>query len=518
MTNVLIKDKIKRVLIMVPKNVIQNWAHEFNLWFDECQITNDVNIFPLLFEKKPHQRVSYLKMWQEKGGIMLITISLFRKLIMDMMEKPRTTANNCIRECLLNPGPDMVVVDEGHFLKNEDSKFHECVSQIRTHRRIILTGTPMQNNLSEYFTMVDFVKPNLLGTKEEFNNRFANPINNGKYANSTPYDVQNMKECAYVLNTLLEKSINRCGYQVLINDLQPKLEYVLSLRLTETQANLYRHYIFKLVDRSFGYGENLLHDHTILGYIWNHPALLDEDFKRTLKERKNEEDNQSSNSMDDFLVNSDNDSNKSDHSDIESTDENVSKIINDWHLQFMPEEYYQIELSIKFQLLFSILEKCEAIGDKIVIFSQYCNTLNLIEHFLSIKMKEYNDKYGSELSYDQLVCKTGGVSNRWIKGTDYFRIDGKVNCKIRDNSVKKLNDAQNHRARLMLISTLAGGVGINLVGANRCIIFDVSWNPSNDTQAIFRIFRYGQTKPVYVYRFTTAGKSHILLFSSIYNL
>lgn len=77
----------------------------------------------------------------------------------------------------------------------------------------------------------------------------------------------------------------------------------------------------------------------------------------------------------------------------------------------------------------------------------------------------------------------------WKQGADYFRLDGKVSAGQRNSLCKKFNDPNNRRARLFLISTKAGGLGINLIGANRVILFDPSWNPSDDVQSIFRTFR-----------------------------
>lgn len=557
MTNARIKEKIKSVLIIVPYNVIKNWAIEFDKWFEECGLEQEVPIYSDFCTEKPNNRHYVLKNWQKSGGILLITINLFGSLTKGK-GKGSSKIIATFKECLLDPGPDMVIIDEGHLLKNDQGAFNRSVSQVKTLRRVILTGTPLQNNLSEYFTMVNFVKPMLLGTKSEFRNRFEHPIKNGQHIDSTEYDVQIMKKRVHILHKLLKDCIHRRDYNVLVPYLQPKFEYVLSLRLTETQIKMYRHYLENIVDKSLT-NRNLFQDWTILGYIWNHPALLREHYQRKLENAEEEEE---VDSMDDFIVSGSESTasesvdtadscdevrtrkkdklkkkqsnvgldNSNEDSDIElvyqkvtrSTPKEEKDLIelkdiengrplregtsSSWFEQFMPDEAYSIELSIKFSLMMTILEKCETIGDKILIFSQSLFNLNLIEKFLRSKMNEYNDKYGPDISYDDLVTKTGGVSHRWIPTLDYFRIDGQVNSQNRSNIVEKFNDPENHRARLMLVSTKAGGIGINLIGANRCIIFDASWNPSNDMQAIFRIFRYGQIKPVYVYRFTAWGK------------
>lgn len=101
-------------------------------------------------------------------------------------------------------GPDLVVCDEGHILKNEKTSISIAMYRIKTQRRIVLTGTPLQNNLKEYYCMVQFVKPNLLGTYKEYLNRFVNPITNGQYTDSTQRDLSVMRKRAHVLHKLLD--------------------------------------------------------------------------------------------------------------------------------------------------------------------------------------------------------------------------------------------------------------------------------------------------------------------------
>ena len=134
----------------------------------------------------------------------------------------------------------MVVCDEGHLLKNEDSALSKAMKFFKSMRRIVLTGIPLQNNLKEYHCMVQFVKPNLFGTKLEFLNKFGNPITNGQLIDSTDYDVILMKKRAYVLHTMLEGSVQRLDYTVLESFLPPKYEYVILVPLTKIQIEMYQ--------------------------------------------------------------------------------------------------------------------------------------------------------------------------------------------------------------------------------------------------------------------------------------
>lgn len=514
MNNPFTKDKIRKVIIIVPLNVARNWADEFHKWSEECEIKNKIKIYEMVMAKTIRDRGACISTWYENGGILIITMNLFTLLIGNKKDKKYRI--NKLEEYLLDPGPDMVVVDEGHLLKNDKTWFNMCVNKIKTLRRLILTGTPLQNNLSEYYIMVDFVKPNLLGCKKEFKNRFENPIINGQHVDSTAADVKLMKKCVHILHRLLKDVIHRRSYDVLVPYLKPKFEYVIKVRLSPKQAELYRYYLDNLTNKS---AKNLLYDYSILRLIWNHPAALIDYYRN-----KNEKE-------EDFVVNNSEESNLSKESsseveilndfsqskrllrsqgkapEITLDDLKFSKIENNWwQAYFKEEEAICIEISTKFILLIWIIEQNQKNGEKTLVFSQSLAILDLIEDILEMKNEETNKKFGANKTYDNLQkIQTNGIIHRWCKNIDYFRIDGKIKCDDRYTMIDRFNDEDNPRARLMLLSTKAGGLGINLIGANRCVIFDVSWNPSHDLQAIYRIFRYGQTRPVFIYRLISFG-------------
>ena len=137
---------------------------------------------------------------------------------------------------------------------------------------------------------------------------------------------------------------------------------------------------------------------------------------------------------------------------------------------------------------------------QVLVFSQSLLSLDLIEEFLA-RVNEAHESSSSAAS--------SGVSeylDSWLPGKDYYRMDGSTAADTRKIWCKYFNKPTNYRMRLFLISTKAGGLGINLVAANRVIVFDASWNPSHDIQSIFRVFRFGQTKPVYIYRLVVQGR------------
>ena len=156
-------------------------------------------------------------------------------------------------------------------------------------------------------------------------------------------------------------------------------------------------------------------------------------------------------------------------------------------------------LGLLFIIIHSVL--CD---DKVVVFSQSINLLNVIElvlreeNWISLLINENNQEEYPEVRDNVSKLKF----SKWRVGTEYYRIDGSVSSVLRQKYIGEFNSKK--QAKLFLISTKAGNMGVNLYSANRVIIFDSSWNPAHDLQAMFRCYRYGQVKPVFVYRFLAA--------------
>ncbi|KYN23065.1 Transcriptional regulator ATRX like protein, partial [Trachymyrmex cornetzi] len=517
---------IKTVLIVCPLNTILNWLNEYDIWLKDL---DDIEVYELTKFKKNVERRNELQKWQKTGGVMIIGYEMFRNLT-NSNKKIRKNMKNVMLECLVDPGADLIVCDEGHVLKNENTALSKCMKSVKTMRRIVLTGTPLQNNLIEYHCMMQFVKPNLLGTKKEFLNRFVNPIENGQFDDSTSSDVKLMKQRAHVLHKMLEGSVQRFDYSVLTPFLPPKQEYVIFVRLTDTQIKMYQYYLNNLAKYRAGQKvQGLFADFQALQRIWTHPVALRLNAEKIekLNEKKLEFLSESEGSITDFIDDNTTDtentsnSDSSSDSDVQTSDgekdntyvlrrstrnnpgkveseEETPKVVTEWWSQFVqPEHFEDMKVSAKLLLLFGILKECEQIGDKVLVFSQSLYSLTLIEEFL----RKINDQTQNGTPCDTLDNHIGN----WSLGLDYFRLDGQTSSKNRDIWCKIFNSPTNTRARLFLISTRAGGLGINLIAANRVIVFDASWNPSHDIQSIFRIYRFGQKKPCYVYRILATG-------------
>ncbi|XP_045036822.1 transcriptional regulator ATRX homolog [Daphnia magna] len=468
--------QVNRVMVVCPLSTVLNWENEFRIWLPGDTFTT-LKVCELASSKTSKTRETKIKKWLNIGGVLILGYEIFR--ILTQEKKKLTEQDEVFRQALVDPGPDVLICDEGHLLKNEDAEIYKAMNQICTRRRIMLTGTPLQNSLFEFYTMVQFVKPGQLGTKAEFGKRFAKPLEKGQAVDSAPEDVRVMKRRALILHKMLENIVQRFDSNVLAPFLPPKYEYVVSIRMSELQIRLYLYYLENhtkggSIQPSGNQGESagLFSDFQQLARVWTHPKAM------LLACMKKGEDVCMQDPVDQALTSSS----------------------SPWWSDLISEnEINNIEHSGKFVLLMDILRECELIGDKLLVFSQSLTSLDLIEEFLAIEDFKNQIRSTNETNGASVV---GGT---WNINTDYFRLDGSTSSEQRLKWCRAFNDPQNPRSRLFIISTRAGGIGINLVGANRVIIFDASWNPSHDLQSVFRVYRLGQKKPCYIYRFVAQG-------------
>jgi len=552
-------DWCRKVLVLCPMNTLHNWLRELHEWLDELE-RPELACYSLNDSPTPKERVQELQRWHENGGIMVMGYDMYRMLATGSRTRvPKY--KKAQKTTLLDPGPDIIICDEGHLLKNSEAAIAKVLAKIRTKRRCVLTGTPLQNNLIEYHCMASFVKPNLLGTLKEFRNRFVNPILNGQHADSTSYDVTIMKRRAHVLHNLLSGCVQRKDYHVLAKHLPEKHEYIISVRLTSFQQELYKFYLDNVsskgekIENQHGRGvSGLFADYQNLMRVWTHPKLLEthslkrefadlfvehEEAESDLEELAkniNSEDEQIAilEDGDPGLDSTDEDGsdkfNFGEDAPLYEPEEPVKKLSrserrkkrNDDKLRGAEEdedigEFQTLESaqrsklewwgklskdvdlnglhhSSKIQVLLELMRVCEMRGEKLLVFSQSLMSLDLIEEFLA----------QCTALVDQGLPSPAG-SGKWIKNEDYFRMDGATSGGKRHEFIGAFNDPLNMRSRLFIISTKAGCLGVNLVAATRVVIFDASWNPTHDIQSIFRVYRIGQTKPVFIYRLVAQG-------------
>ncbi|XP_041451577.1 transcriptional regulator ATRX homolog [Drosophila obscura] len=500
-----------KVLVLCPKSTVMNWADEFQYWLSPLNIKSHLKVFIFPDSSDIAEKLLVLEEWSlssaNRAGCLLVGYEAFRTLVFYHSYKYRGNVTSSklenvrdkVHKYLLQPGADLVVCDEGHIIKNSKSAISLAVSKIKTPKRIILTGTPIQNNLKEYYSMVNFIKPLYLGTEREFANLYANPIKNGQHKDSSKKDITIMKQRSFVLHKKLSKFVQRKEAELLKTFLPQKFEYVLFIPMTSIQNILYEHILEAIGNRGDCRGKSLITDYTVLRKIWTHPKVLEDAWKNATIQRSKK---------DTKRLNCPN-SEEDQPDDIYDSQTGVMSVTNDWWRRYLTKsDLESIIPSNKLRIMFSILRMCEEKGEKCLIFSAFVAVLNVVEYFF----KRITDS-DPELFYLAHIPSSQKPSGKWISGQDYYRLDGKTPKNIRHEMIKRFNSEVNRRARVFLISARAGGQGINLIGANRVIILDTSWNPSNDQQNIFRIFRLGQKKNCYIYRLIAMGTMEEKVYS-----
>ncbi|KAI9840497.1 MAG: hypothetical protein M1838_004027 [Thelocarpon superellum] len=462
-----------RSLILCPPTLLDNWWDEFLMWVPsplEQSIGHLRKVHSLLSKE---ERLRELRAWYDEGGVLLIGYDMYRNLVHNKTTAARKPSlaeeeHGLIKQLLLE-GPHIIVADEAHKMKNRDSSISLATSQLRSRSRIALTGSPLANNLEEYHSMIDWVAPGYLGSSAEFRAKYKEPIEAGLYFDSTPAERRFSARRLLVLNRDLDPKVQRADLSVLKSDLPPKTEFVIKVPLTEIQNKAYRLYVSSILSHAADVGQTRLLDWlAVLSLLCNHPIC----FRDKLLER---DEHRRSVALSAAIVLDEITDVGSAPGDAPITKLEMSKAMIEAEMDLLSsvgEGLSSTEHSHKAQVFDQLLDAAVAAGDKTLVFSHSLPTLGYLQGRFDATRRRY--------------CK----------------LTGETKISERQHDTKAFNKGDFD---VYLISTRAGGLGLNLWGANRVIIYDFSFNPMWEEQAIGRAYRIGQTKPVYVYRFTAGG-------------
>jgi DNA repair and recombination protein RAD54B len=408
---------ITKALIVCPAGLVENWRREFRKWLGNERI----GVF-VLDKSNKDKKISNFTMGKAYN-IMIVGYEMLR-VVQDELKK--------------GAGIDIVIADEGHRLKTANNKAMLAIQSLNTERRVYLSGTPLQNDLSEFFTAIDFVNPGLLGKRSAFKREFETPIVRSRQPDASEAELEKGEARWKELVEFTGQFMIRRTAEVLSKYLPPKTEHIVFCRPTVAQAAAYRSVLSSPIFAvALGNTDMALQLITVLKKLCNSPSLL-----KSSKE----------------------------------ADATPSELLKNLVPLIPPNVMASHASSTKLRVLDSLIHKIyTTTKEKIVIVSNYTTTLDMIERLLT------------SLSYT------------------YLRLDGSTPVAKRQPLVERFNRSDQKSSFAFLLSAKSGGVGLNLIGASRIVLFDIDWNPATDLQAMARIHRDGQKLPCKIYRFLVQG-------------
>ncbi|XP_074567339.1 CHD3-type chromatin-remodeling factor PICKLE [Curcuma longa] len=412
----LFEESISPYLVVAPLSTLRNWEREFATWAPHMNVVMYVGssqarevirkyefYYPKLKSKKHKKKKLIQSSNQNKQARIKFNVLLTSY---EMVNMDSAVLKSIEWECM--------IVDEGHRLKNKESKLFHQLKLYSTKHRVLLTGTPLQNNLDELFMLMHFLDAGKFASIEDFQKEFK--------------DI-NQEEQIDRLHKMLAPHLLRRVKKDVMKDLPPKKELILRVELSNVQKEYYKAILtrnYQILARRGGPQISLINVVMELRKLCCHAYMLE-----------------------------------GVEPAIEPTDAN--------------EGFRQLlDASGKMQLLDKMMVRLKEQGHRVLIYSQFQHMLDLLEDYLSY--------------------------NKWT----YERIDGKVSGSERQIRIDRFN-AKNSTKFCFLLSTRAGGLGINLATADTVFIYDSDWNPHADLQAMARAHRLGQTNKVMIYRLITRG-------------
>ena len=377
------KPVIKKALVVTPGSLVQNWEREFNKWLGSERL----NVYSVSSDRKVEDFVSSCLY-----PVLIISYEMFLR-----------THEALSRVCF-----DLMVCDEGHRLKNSAIKTTSILCSVPVQRRIVLTGTPIQNDLQEFYSIVDFCNPGILGSQAAFHRVYEEPILQSRIPAATIEEKDVGENRARELFRLTSLFCLRRTQELQREYLPPKVENVVFCEITPLQLKLYGHIIQSSTLKSCLSSPTDTLQHLVcigvLKKLCNSPHLL--------YPARNE-----------------------------NVDNDVSSDFYPWlSTACSPEDLggCHTEHSGKLKVLFKMLHSVQAnkSGERIVIVSHYTQTLDLLQKLLD------------------------------ARGYAYLRLDGSTPTSRRQSMVERFNSVYCKES-VFLLSSKAGGLGLNLIGASR---------------------------------------------------
>lgn len=417
-------------LIVCPPSLTGHWEQEINQYAPFMKV--------LVYAGPPSIRSSLRKHLEKRDeeGIDVIVTSY------DVL---RNDSNY-----LIEYDYNYCVLDEGHIIKNSNTRLTKVVKQVKAEHRLVLSGTPIQNNVLELWSLFDFLMPGFLGSEKQFQEKFARPIQQSR----TNKGKKEQEKGALALESLhkqvLPFMMRRLKEDVL-SDLPPKIIQDYYCELSQLQKQLYKDFVKKqkktitkdIEDTSsVQNGEAKQHVFQVLQYmrkLCNHPSLV-----------------------------------------LTPGHPQYEEVTN--YLKGYNKDLHSIEHAPKLLALRNLLKECGIglAGENII--SQH-------RALIFCQMKDMLDIVENELLKKEMPTVT------------YLRMDGSTDPRYRQDLVRKFNSDPS--IDLLLLTTKVGGLGLNLTGADTVIFVEHDWNPMNDLQAMDRAHRLGQKRVVNVYRLIT---------------
>ncbi|KAF5751213.1 protein CHROMATIN REMODELING 25 [Tripterygium wilfordii] len=405
------KPMVRKAIIVTPTSLVSNWEAEITKWIGQrvqlialCESTKDDVVSGINNFTSP----------QSSLQVLIVSYETFR-----MHSSKFSHSGSC----------DLLICDEAHRLKNDQTATNRALAALPCKRRILLSGTPMQNDLEEFFAMVNFTNPGILGDASYFRRYYETPIICGREPTATEEEKKLGAERSTELSLKVNQFILRRTNALLSNHLPPKIVEVVCCKLTPLQLVLYNHFLHsKNVKQAIteeAKQSKILAYITALKKLCNHPKLIY-------------------------------DTGKSGSPGISGLED---------CLHFFPAEMFSkrsgswtggdgawVELSGKMHVLARLLAHLrQRTDDRIVLVSNYTQTLDLFAQ----------------------LCRE--------RRYPHLRLDGTTSIGKRQKLVNRFNDPSKDEF-VFLLSSKAGGCGLNLIGGNRLVLFDPDWNPANDKQ------------------------------------